>query len=158
MHCLDLVQVQRYAPARSDIRDVAVCNFGSIKIHVDIGRSDYADPAESGQMRGEPFHEYANVHAGRDGNHADRDRTRGAAEFRHCLKVLDDLPRDHHRQLGTCREQSVECRFGKPHQHRIAYGHHRGATRLASDEAHLANDLAAAHFATVRGMPSSSLT
>ena len=49
---------------------------------------------------------------------------------------------------GTCREQSVECRFAKPDKHRIANGHHRGATRLASDEAHFANDLAAAHFAT----------
>ena len=49
MHCLDLVQVQRYAPARSDIRDVAVCNSGGIEVHVDIGRSNYADPAESGQ-------------------------------------------------------------------------------------------------------------
>jgi hypothetical protein len=61
--------------------------------------------------------------------------------------MLDDLPHDHRRQLRTRREQAIEFRLAQAHQYAVANGHDRCPPRLTGDEAHLAHDLAAPHFA-----------
>ena len=102
------------------------------------------DPASASQGRGQAGGKINRAHARRDGDQAEGHRPvqQGAGTFG--LESIDDLTGQGNRNLSTDREQLLELILAQPHQHRVADRDQRGRARLVGEQAHLANDLAAA--------------
>ncbi len=142
----DLVEMQCDASACIDVALLAAGDTGIAQHAIDFGRVDDVHRADCGKLCGQPLRKRPrrNARRNRDQPHGDRAGTRVVRLTR--LQMLDDLTRQHDRQLRTRREELVELRLGKPHEHRIADGHHGGGAWLAGDQAHFADDLATTHL------------
>jgi len=100
-----------------------------------------------GQPLGQCMRKAGGVDASGDRHQGDRRGAIAGGRPAIAAQPLDDLPRDGAGQRGTGCLQALEARRVQACQHGVAHRHHRGRTRFAGDQAHLADQLAAAHVA-----------
>ena len=128
------------------VRVVALGEALVRQLAVDGGGVEHAHAAVPGEVRRELRCERARVHACRDRHDADHHRLRELGPRLRVAQVADHLARQRDRQLRAARDQPVELRLRQPHEHRVADGHDGRRARLAGDEAHLADRVAASHL------------